>query len=64
VTPVEALINGLALEGDAALSRGVVMAFRERYERECRPAVLMCGCERWLTCAHPWPSVVQWPTIV
>lgn len=28
-------------------------------ERESR-MVVMCSCEGWLTCAHPWPSRVSW----
>lgn len=36
---------------------------REAFDRhECafqRPPVIMCGCDDWLTCGHPWPAIFR-----
>ena len=42
---------------------GMREALRARFERE-RPArdlIIVCGCDDWLTCAHPWPMIYAWP---
>lgn len=38
-----------------------VLAYRElreveRVAQDSHPPVLMCACDDWETCAHPWPQ--------
>lgn len=56
--PLAAATVGACAVADPEL--GIWIRFIRQFDSVAeRDAVLMCVCEDWLTCAHPWPSRLQ-----
>lgn len=37
----------------------ILELFRERWERESSPVVVLCGCDDFMTCGHPYPQILS-----
>lgn len=59
VPPLWLVEHWLRMAGEAEIA-GIEAAIRaERERRSGRPPVLMCSCENFLECEHPWPMIFR-----
>lgn len=58
------LVDSLLNDAGKTVTVGAWAAWRDRYERTIlgwHQPILMCACQQWLTCDHPWPAILHSP---
>mgnify|MGYP001614639772 CR=1 FL=1 len=64
MNPTERIVNQLLIEAGEEYIKGAVQAILERHRSEIAnlgDMIIMCGCNNWVECCHPWPQIIRAP---